>query len=155
MYYLVDGRVIQSLGTTVKRFAEHRLDLYVKGKFGFVKGISVADYYSQWIERKREPMIRRSAIRDYRQHFGAYILPEIGKLALTAVDVRTLEKLRDQLLGRGLSAKTVRNILGASLRRMWRDARKDQMVERNPFEALDMPVRDSNPATNLLRRSNN
>ena len=33
VYYLVDGRLLKSLGTTVKRFAEHRLDQYVKGKF--------------------------------------------------------------------------------------------------------------------------
>lgn len=140
MYYLVDGRLIKSLGTTVKRFAEHRLDQYNKRKFGFGKGIAVADYYEQWIARKKEPMVRRSALRDYRQHFTAYIVPAIGELALTAIDVSVLERLRDQLLARGLSPKTLRNIIGGSLRRMWRDARKDRLVEGNPFEGFDFPA---------------
>lgn len=140
MYYLVDGRLIKSLGTTVKRFAEYRLDQYNRRKFGFAKGITVAEFYDQWIERKREPMVRRSALRDYRQHFNAYILPAVGKMTLSAIEPRVMERMRDELLGRGLAAKTVRNIIGASLRRMWRDARKDRLVSGDPFELLDFPA---------------
>lgn len=142
VYYLVDGRLIKSLGTTVKRFAEHRLDQYVKGKFGFGRGITVQEYFDQWIERKTEPMVRRSAVRDYRQHFKAYILPALGKLAMTAVDMRAVENLRNKMLAQGLSVKTARNVIVGSLRALWRDALADELIDRVPFAGLRWPASD-------------
>ena len=142
VYYLVDGRLLKSLGTTVKRFAEHRLDQYVKGKFGFGKGVTVADYYESWIDRKTEPMVRRSAVRDYKQHFNAYILPVMGKTPLAAVDMKAAERLRNIMLAKGLSVKTARNVIVGSLRAMWRDAMADGLLDRVPFAGLRWPAAD-------------
>lgn len=142
VYYLVDGRYMKSLGTTVKRFAEHRLEQYVKRQFGFAKGITVSDYFSEWIERKSEPLVRRSAVRDYKQHFTAYILPALGQMALSAVDLKAVERLRNSLLARGLTAKTARNVIVGSLRAMWRDAQADGLVDRVSFAGLRWPAVD-------------
>jgi len=142
VYYLVDGRLIRSLGTTVKRFAEHRLDQYIKGKFGFGRGITVKEYFDSWIERKIEPMVRRSAVRDYRQHFNAYVLPTLGKTTLTALDMRSVENLRNKMISQGLSVKTTRNVIVGSLRALWRDAMADKLVDHMPFAGLRWPAVD-------------
>ena len=141
VYYLVDGRYLKSLGTTVKRFAEYRLDQYVKGKFGFAKGgITLADYYERWIAGKSEPIARRSAVRDYRQHFGAYIKPALGGVALGSVDRQAVERLRNKMVVTGLSIKTARNVIDGSLRALWRDATAEGLVQHNPFAGMRWPT---------------
>jgi len=140
VYYLVDGRYLKSLGTTVKRFAEHRLEQYVKGKFGFGKGITLGEYYEGWIDGKAEPIARRSAVRDYRQHFGAYIKPALGGVALGSVDRQAVERLRNKMVATGLSIKTARNVIDGSLRALWRDASAEGLVQHNPFAGMRWPA---------------
>ena len=86
--------------------------------------LSVADYFDVWFARMREPHVRRSLIRDYRQHFTAYILPAIGNEALAELRLAHLVALRDGLSER-LSPKTVRNIMAGSLKALLRDAQNE------------------------------
>lgn len=140
VYYLVDGRYVKSLGTTVKRFAEHRLEQYIKGKFGFGRGITLGEYYEGWIEGKTEPIARRSAVRDYRQHFCAYIKPALGGVALGSVDRQAVERLRNKMVATGLSIKTARNVIDGTLRALWRDATAEGLVQHNPFAGMRWPA---------------
>jgi len=50
-----------------------------------------------------------------------------------------LRALQRSLLNGGLKVKTVRNIVDCSLRAMVRDARKDDLIDTDPFAALDWP----------------
>ncbi len=52
-------------------------------------------YYETWILRKRPPLARKSQERDYRQHFGRYILPRFGDLDFSDLTPRRLIELRD------------------------------------------------------------
>jgi len=105
------------------------------------KPITVGDYFAQWIQKKTPPLIRKSAERDYRQHFGAYILPSYRDVMLEDVTTATLETLRFQLLHElDLTVKTARNIIDGSFRAMLRDARLvDQLIENDPFVGLTWP----------------
>ena len=82
---------------------------------------SVRSYYEKWIERQ---VGRASKIRDYKQHYNAYILPQLGDLMLSQIDQETLEDFRSYLLKKKkLSMKSARNCIGGSLRAMLRDAK--------------------------------
>lgn len=83
---------------------------------------TIGGYYERWIKTKGHS--RKSARRDYIQHFSGYLLSEFGSTSLATIRVSSLSTFRDKLLGQGLSVKTCRNILDGSLRAMLRDAQK-------------------------------
>lgn len=79
--------------------------------------------------------MRKSAERDYRQHWG-YLREVLGWRdirSLTPLDIKTL---RGQLIDTGLKVKTVKNIVAGTFRAILRDAQVDGVIARNPFEDL-------------------
>ena len=103
--------------------AEHRLEQYIKGKYGLEPTPTVQDFFERWIESKVEPLFRRATVRDYRFHFKTYILPALKHVRLAAIGTKDLNEFRVALLKRGLAVKTARNIIDGSFRAMYRDAR--------------------------------
>jgi len=83
---------------------------------------TVRRYYGEWIERKIAPFVRVSAARDYRNHFRGYILDVLGDVTLEDLTLALLEDLRTTMRKRGLSEKTIRNVIDGSFRAMARDA---------------------------------
>ncbi|MBI2999137.1 MAG: tyrosine-type recombinase/integrase [Deltaproteobacteria bacterium] len=81
-------------------------------------------------------------IRDYRQHFETYILPKFKDVRLLAIGTGYLTEFRVELLRRGLSVKTCRNIIDGSLRALYRDARAelDALKGRDPFIDIHWPA---------------
>lgn len=75
-YYLIDGELIKSLETTKKGLAQHRLEEYIKGKYGLKPTPTVKEFFDSWIQKKIEPLFRQAQVRNYNQHFNAYILPK-------------------------------------------------------------------------------
>jgi integrase len=93
------------------------------------------------IETKIEPLFRRAQVRDYRQHFNAYILPKFKNVRLLAIGTDDLIDFRVELLKRGRSVKTVRNIIDSSFRALYRDARAEieDLKGRDPFIDIQWP----------------
>jgi integrase len=147
----VDGKIRKSLKTDKKGLAQHRLKQYIKGKFGLGPEMTVKQYYTQWMEgKKHDPQLRPSLVESYKQHFTKYILPEFSANMLSNVSVSSLKAFVTKLLRSGLSQKTVRNIVDASFRRLWRDAMIEGIVESNPFALLQwqrQPRRKPDPFT--------
>jgi integrase len=118
---------------------------------------SIRAYYETWIQRKRPPLVRKSQERDYKQHFNRYILPRFGDLEFNDLTPPRLIEFRDYLLHdiprknkktpKGLSLKTVRNIIDGSFRAMIRDAREiDNILTTDPFESIIWPrTKDTAP----------
>jgi integrase len=99
---------------------------------------TVGGYYAGWILRKVPPMVRTSRARDYRNHFRTYILKYLGEVPLDALTLEHLEDLRARLrTERGLSEKTVRNVIDGSFRAMVRDARKAGISAGFPFPDVE------------------
>jgi len=107
---------------------------------------TIGGYYAEWILRKTPPVVRAGLERDYKDHFNRYILPKFRNVAVVDLSPRLLEDFRAYLLNeRGLSIKSVRNVIDASFRACIRDARKvDYLIDRDPFEALSWPRRQQN-----------
>jgi len=146
LYYLIDGDVRRSLGTSKKGLAQHRLEQYIKGEFGLAPAVTVKEYYDQWIELREKELedglVRPSLVRDYKQHFSAYILPEFGALPLNELTIGALIAFRSKLL-QARSLKTVRNIIDSSFRALWRAALSNKQAKDNPFEHVDWPRREA------------
>jgi integrase len=100
---------------------------------------TVHRYYGEWIERRTAPVIRASAARDYRSHFRNYILDLLGEVALEELSLAHLEDLRTEMRKRGLSEKTIRNVIDASFRAMVRDAERDDLAVSFPFPKMRWP----------------
>src|SRR5262245_4277847 len=117
---------------------------------------TVMAYYDRWIAQQVLPLVRRAQARDYRRHLTGYVLPVLGSILLADLTASDLRGLQSELLTSGrprnldaalprrgtpsrhmpLSVKTVRNILGGSLRAMLRQARKDGLLTRDRFADL-------------------
>ncbi len=102
-------------------------------------GWTVRRYYSEWIERKIAPFVRVSAARDYRNHFRGYILDVLGNVTLEDLTLAHLEDLRTTMRKRGLSEKTIRNVIDGSFRAMARDAGQDDVPAAFPFPKVRWP----------------
>jgi len=135
----VDGEVRRSLKTDKKMLAEARLRQYIRGEFRFGKKVTVGEYYEKWIETKKPPVVRESAVANYKMHFGKYVLPEFGRALMSTLTVQAVSSFRSSLLAKGLSLKTCRNIIDAFFRALWRDAMIEGIVEHNPFALLQWP----------------
>ena len=104
-WYLIDGSLTKSLKTTKKGLAQHCLEQYIKGKYGLTPTPTVKEYFDSWIKTKVEPLFRRAQVRDYSQHFRAYILPVFKDRRLSAIGTGELIEFRGRLLGRGLKVE--------------------------------------------------
>ena len=88
------------------------------------------------------PIVLPSRARDYRNHFLTYVLQYLGETPLKDLSLAHLEERRARLqIDRGLSLKTVRNVIDSSLRAMVRDARKAGIEAGSPFADLEYPRR--------------
>jgi hypothetical protein len=75
-------------------------------------------------ERKKSPFVRKGLARDYRDHFRLYILPKFQQTAVDEVTPALLDAFRSHLIhNKGLSIKSARNVIDATFRAMFRDAR--------------------------------
>jgi hypothetical protein len=97
---------------------------------------TVEEYFEQWIQEKKPPLVRKSRERDYRQHWSAYLKQRFGSLEIAGIGVADLKELRASLLTEKLSLKTVKNIVAGTFRALLRDAQIDSVIKRSPFEDL-------------------
>jgi integrase len=100
--------------------------------------VGVREYAERWLPQKSSGFVRKSRVRDYRRHLK-HILPVVGDLLLADVRLTVLERLRHRLHERGLSVKTIRNIVDGTFRALYRDARREGLVDSDPFIGLEWP----------------
>lgn len=143
IFYIVDGDYKKTTETDKIGLARERLKQYERKKFGCSEPLpTVGEYYeTTWIDRKREPLYRRAQIRDYRWHFQAYILPRFKDARLSDIGVSELTDFMLELVHGGRAVKTARNIIDASFRAFYRDARLEmaELQGRDPFAEIRWP----------------
>ncbi|MGH7820199.1 MAG: Arm DNA-binding domain-containing protein, partial [Candidatus Binatia bacterium] len=100
-------------------------------------GPTVDGYYQDWIGWKRAERVRTSRLRDYGQHFRAYVLPTLGSVRIDEIGLPHVRDLQLRLRQKDLSQKTIRNVILGSLKAMLRDARRDGYAVGWPFRDLD------------------
>ena len=98
---------------------------------------TIRQYYTEWISAKIPPLVKKSRARKYRSHFEVHILPFQGNVDLCAYGMAEIRKnLVDLVDNKKLGVKSAKNVLNASLRAFFRDAKAEGVIERNPFDDL-------------------
>jgi integrase len=98
---------------------------------------TIRQYFGEWMRDKVATLVKKSRARKYRSHFHAHILEDYGETYLDSFTVAQLRALRAELIEcKGLSVKTVKNTLNATLRAFFRDAKAEGLIERSPFDDL-------------------
>lgn len=101
---------------------------------------SIKAFYLGWVEEKKPPLVIKTLAVAYRQHFKAYINPELGDEPVNSLTHKKLVKFRNTLLQEyELSVKTCRNIIDGSMRAMYRSVWAENPPVHNPFAALEWP----------------
>jgi integrase len=102
--------------------------------------VTIRSYFPAWLDSKD---VRPALLRDYRQHFTAYVSPDlIADTPLSEMrpsDISGFQaRLRRRQSRRGtpLSEKTVQNVIAGTLRAMLRDAAADDHIKRDVFVGL-------------------
>lgn len=95
---------------------------------------TVQEFYDQWIQDKKPPFVRKSRERDYRQHYERYLKSWFGPRALSSIGIADLTAFRSST--EGLKVKTVKNVLGGTLRALLRDAVNQDLITESPFDRL-------------------
>ncbi len=106
--------------------------------------VTVGQYAGEtWLPTKQPPVVKKWLALTYRKHLRAHILPAFADVLLCDVTPRALENFRAMLTrpkidrGKGLALKTARDVIDATFRALYRDAREvDQLVSGDPFAAL-------------------
>ncbi len=80
-----------------------------------------------------------SVLRGYRADLHNHVLPTLGALRLAEIRRGDLQALADRLLGQGLSASTVRNVV-MPLRAIYRYALERDEIMVNPTSNLRLPT---------------
>jgi integrase len=99
---------------------------------------SLNDYTSWWLAISVEPRLRAKTAHDYDGHLSRYALPSIGAIRLRDLQPLDLQSAYSELLGRGLSPRTIRyahSILHAALEQ----AKSWRLIAENPADGLSLP----------------
>jgi len=80
-----------------------------------------------------------SALRSYRQSLNTHVLPELGRLRVSAVSRVVVQDLIDEMVARGAAPSTVRNAV-LPIRVIYRRAVSRTEVAINPTEGLALPA---------------
>jgi integrase len=109
---------------------------------------TVGDYLEgEWLPATAPPKVTHGTYGKRRLHVVRYVVPRIGTIALAAVNGATLDQLYADLVREGgrdgapLAASTVRDV-HRTLHKAFADARRWQLLERNPCEEAEPPRMD-------------
>jgi integrase len=133
-----------------------------RGTLPSVRESSVESYLWEWLER-RAPNLRPSTCRSYTLHVDRYLVPHLGRIALSDLRAGHVEAMLDRLRKgepapgqvvdathpiRPLSPQTV-GLVRATLRAALGNAKKKHLINDNEAELADAPSVSRHRATVL------
>lgn len=150
MSFMHAGRRIRaSTGMTERRLAE---EVEVKTRAALLdpdqqierpEVPTVSEFGAKWLNVYAEGTLKPATVKSYRETFKRFVEPKFGALRLD--EVRKVDVKAFALgLKKGLSAKTVKNVVGA-FSVMFTHAIEDDLVSANPASGMRRILRDSGP----------
>ena len=108
-----------------------------------IETATVGEYLSgTWLPRQQPPLVRLGTAKTYAKHVRCHVLPRFGECRFADVTVAALEDFRTTLIaaegqgGKGLALKTARDVIDATFRAIYREARNAGLAAGDPFAAL-------------------
>jgi integrase len=98
---------------------------------------TVRQYHTKWKLDKKPPFIRKTLARSYTGHFNAHILPLHGDKYMHLYGFNEIRELRANIVEvKERKMKTAKNVIGATLRAFFRDAKAEGIIATTPFDDL-------------------
>ena len=100
--------------------------------------MSLNSLLDRWLETVVKPRVSERTHRDYTWKAGRYLRSELGERLLANVKPYDIQTLYAEMLGRGLSPKTVRHAQNI-LHNAFEQAVRWGLVNTNPAQHIDLP----------------
>lgn len=100
--------------------------------------ITLNEYLDRWLETAVKPRVREKTCQDYEGMLRRYVRPNLGERVLAAMRPLDLQTTYQQMIERGLSARSVR-YTHVVLRSAMRQAVQWRLLLENPADVLRLP----------------
>jgi len=100
--------------------------------------ITLNEYLDRWLEAAVKPRVREKTCQDYEGMLRRYVRPNLGERVLAALRPLDLQTTYQQMIERGLSARTVR-YTHVVLRSALRQALQWHLLLENPADGVKPP----------------
>jgi integrase len=100
--------------------------------------ITLNEYLDRWFETAVKPRLREKTCQDYEGMLRRYVRPSLGERLLTALRPLDVQTTYHQMMGRGLSPRTIR-YTHAVLRSAMRQALNWRLLLESPVDGLKLP----------------
>jgi integrase len=101
--HMVHGPVRHAQSYLNKVLREHDLGRQVDGA-----DVTLNEYLDRWLETAAKPRLREKSYRSYESLLRRYVRPALGPRNLTAICPLDIQAAYQDLIERGLSARTIR-----------------------------------------------
>lgn len=102
------------------------------------KDETISSWFSIWMEQYKAIAVKEATKQTYQQVFESFIEPVIGRKKLCDIRPQALQKLINDLYHKQYSKSRV-NITYVILLGMFEQALKNEIIQRNPMEAVSFP----------------
>jgi integrase len=130
---MVHGPVRHAQSYLNKVLREHDLGRQVDGA-----QVTLNEYLDRWLETAAKPRLREKSYRSYESLLRRYVRPSLGPRILAAICPLDIQAAYQQLLERGLSARTVR-YTHSVLRSAMRQAIRWRLLAEDPTNGAQLP----------------
>jgi integrase len=100
--------------------------------------ITLNEYLDRWIQTAVKPRVREKTCQDYEGMLRRYIRPHLGERVLAAMRPLDVQTVYQEMIERGLSARTVR-YTHAVLRSAMRQALQWRLLLETPADGVKIP----------------
>ena len=100
--------------------------------------ITLTEYLDRWLEAAVKPRVRDKTYQDYEGMLRRYVRPGLGTKILAALRPLDLQSTYQQMMERGLSARTVR-YTHVVLRSAMQQAVRWRLLLENPADGIKLP----------------
>lgn len=111
---------------------------------------TVAQYLTEWFEREHRPLLKPSTIRGYDLNMRLHIIPSIGHLRLDQLCRSDVQKMCNDMQGKGLKSNTIKYALRV-LSACMNDAVLNDLIPKSPCKKIQIK-NDKYHATVLCKK---
>ncbi len=137
----VDGKRVNLRDRDLKTLIKEKADRLYEAEHGlFIQesNITVADWFNIWMQEYKLNTVKFGTFQAYVRTFNLYIKEEIGSRKLSEVRPEHIQHIYNDLIKKKYSNSTIK-LVAAILGGMFKQAYKNQMIQRNPVELSTLP----------------
>ncbi len=139
--FQLNGKRYFVYGVTIKEAAEKLDNLKYEVTHGLYcepNNMTVESWFAEWKKTYKEDSVKKSTIDRYTRSFELYIEPKLGKYKIEDVQPQMIQRLINDMHKEGYSESQIK-IVYAILKGMFTQALRNQMILRNPTDAITLP----------------